>query len=108
MDEEGQKEVVPPNRPKQSQHPGMVPGILGYQSDEDKSGRTYCGLSRLWFFILLAAIIIIVLAVGLGVGLGIGLKNNSSWVYYIVQRSGFSNDEQAFKIKLRLKLNREH
>jgi hypothetical protein len=78
MDEEGQKEVVPPNRQKQGQQPGLVPGILGYQSEEDKSGRTYCGLSKLWFFLLLAGIIIIVLAIALGVGLGVGLKNNSS------------------------------
>lgn len=83
MDDEGQKEVVPPSRPKQGQQPGLVPGILGYSSDEDKSGRTYCGLSRLWFFVLVAAIIIIILAIALGVGLGVGLKNHSSWVYSI-------------------------
>jgi hypothetical protein len=80
LDDEGNKEVISPRRQQQGGHPGLVPGILGYSSDNEKTGRTYCGLSRLWFLIALAAIIIIVLGIALGVGLGVGLKNNNSYV----------------------------
>jgi hypothetical protein len=77
MDEEGQKEVVPPRQPQQQQ--GLPPGILGYRKDSDDSQKkTYCGLSRLWFLILLALAVIIILGVGLGAGLGVGLSGNDS------------------------------
>lgn len=98
-DEEGQKEVVPPRRQGQ---PGMVPGILGYRPDKDREGRTYYGLSRLWFFLLLAAIIIIVLAIALGVGLGVGLSNsNNSYVYASTQSCAYTDYMQLFGNKLK-------
>lgn len=75
-DEEGQKEVVPP-RPWQQPEPDMVPGILGYRSDDRQMGRTYCGLSKTWFLVVLAAVIIIILGVALGAGLGVGLTKSS-------------------------------
>lgn len=81
FDDEGNKEVVFPSHQPYEGHPDLVPGILGYP--EQKRGRTYCGLSILWFFIALAAIIIIVLAIALGVGLGVGLKNDSSYVKWL-------------------------
>ena len=74
-EEEGQKEVVPPRqRPEPD---GLPPGILGYGTEDDRS-RTYCGLSKKWFFLLLAAIIIVILGIALGVGLGVGLKQKKS------------------------------
>lgn len=79
LDEEGQKEVVPP-RNKQGSHPGLVPGLLGFKSDDDKSRRRCCGLSRSWFIILSVLLVLVVLAIALGVGLGVGLSNNHSYV----------------------------
>lgn len=73
MADEGDKEVA-------AQHYWSKPEPMAqswrYREDrrEEKKGRTVCGLSVLWFCILLAAIV--ALAVGLGVGLGVGLSGD--------------------------------
>ena len=77
MDEEGHKEVV--SYGWQQQYPVGL-GIPGHATPDERTGRTYCGLSRKRFVLILSAILLIGLAISLGVGLGVGLSQKKSCV----------------------------
>jgi hypothetical protein len=76
MDEEGLKEVVTPRfEPKSEELPAGF--FTSRRASEDRQRRTYCGLSGVRFFLILAAVIV-VLGIALGVGLGVGLSSKKS------------------------------
>ncbi|KAK3701411.1 hypothetical protein LTR37_015509 [Vermiconidia calcicola] len=95
--DEGEKEVWNP------QQPDAAPlGVLGSGVDCRTGVRTYCGLRRPWFMLLLAASILLLLAIALGVGLGVGLNRSSSYavshslcLYSPLTRNSPSNPSNA-------------
>ena len=76
-DEEGQKEVVPPQ--PWTQQPDIMPDIPGYGWEGERKGRTYCGLSKPRSLLVLAVGVIIILGIALGVGLGVGIGQSKTY-----------------------------
>ena len=70
---ESEKEVA---YPSVEQREYLGPQAVRGQQPAASQKRRICGIRAVWFYTLLAAVII--LAVGLGVGLGVGLWSRNS------------------------------
>ena len=102
-EDEGAKEVV--DHP--SEHPYRYPqpdqkekpvglGVYEYEDERRPSSREYCGLSKKWFFILMAGIILIICGIALGAGLGVGLgQDKESYAFALEALASTTDESQA-------------